>query len=55
MGHRTDGDGSPGQHSRTARLEKGRFFGPLMREAGDGTRWGILVPCYEPALPTLAH
>lgn len=25
-----------------------------MRKVGGGTRWGTLVPCYEPVKPTLA-
>lgn len=33
--------------------EKGVLIMP-MRKVGGGTRWGTLVPCYEPTQSTLA-
>lgn len=33
--------------------KKGALITP-MRKVGGGTRWGTLVPCYEPTQSTLA-
>jgi hypothetical protein len=30
------------------------WFNMPMRKVGGGTRWGTLVPCYEPTKSTLA-